>query len=314
MNITRRSIISAALVFTVGTGGLLFARPWAGRQPTALPTPADQIIAETPATSSPSLPQPVAEPQSATVVAEQATVATGTEPARGPIAPPAEPIENRPSELPNRGGSPSRLASQDLNAWVLDALDDYQDGSYPYLLNTDYANYNGVTRNISYKNALIAKAHPSGNRASHCTGITFEVFFKAMQSRNRDLSVAIDDFNGMSVSDLRSFMQLWYVAGPKSSNNLAIAVERYGVGQRIHDLADAKAGDFIDFSRTNGTGHTAVLINWIQQNGEIIGFKYWSSQGSTGGISYNTEYFTPKGSVMKSPVYIARVGSISDYR
>ncbi len=319
MNIPKRTIVSAALVVTVGAGGLMLARPWVNRQPATNPTPTAQIVAEAPALPlSPSLPQPGAEPQPkppATTVVEQAPADANAGPApTAPVAPSQGPAETRPSELPNRGDSPSRLASQSLNTWVLDAIDGYQGGSYPYLLNTDYANYNGVTRNISYKNSIIAKAHPSGNRASHCTGITFEVFFKAMQARNRELGISIDDFNGMSANDLRSFMQLWYVAGPKSSNNLAIAVERYGIGTRIYNLSDAKPGDFIDFSRSNGTGHAAVLINWVWQNGEIVGFKYWSSQGSTDGISYNTEYFTPKGSVLKSPVYIARVGSISDYK
>lgn len=316
MNLSKRTIITAALIFTVGTGSLLLAHPWTNRQPVANPAPSDQIVAEAPAPplspTSPTIEPQSKQPEPTTI--EQAPV-TATEPT--PITPavaPQEPTDNRSSELPNRGDSPSRLAGQSLNAWVLDAIDSYQGGGYPYLLNTDYANYNGVTRNINYKNSLIAKAHPSGNRASHCTGITFEVFFRAMQARNRDLGISIDDFNGMTANDLRNFMQLWYVAGAKTSYNLAAAVERYGLGTRIYHLPDAKPGDFVDFSRTNGTGHTVVLINWIWQDNEIVGLKYWSSQGSTNGISYNTEYFTPKGGIMRSPVYIARVGAVNNYK
>ncbi len=89
----------------------------------------------------------------------------------------------------------------DLNDYVLQIISTYK-GSYPYLLNNDYANYNGVTETLQFKNRVLARAHPSGNRASHCVGITFEVFFKAMQERNRKLGLPIDDFNGMTFDEL----------------------------------------------------------------------------------------------------------------
>ncbi|MBS3988540.1 MAG: hypothetical protein KGZ44_01170, partial [Dethiobacter sp.] len=186
----------------------------------------------------------------------------------------------------------------------------------------DYANYNGVTTNIFYQDRLLARAHPSGNRASHCVGITFEVFFRAMQERNRRLGLSPNDFNGMNWDELFDFMLLWYVAtGPKQSSNLTIAVEKYGIGTRITNLAEARPGDFIDFSRTNGTGHTAVFIDWVRDNERIVGIRYWSSQSSTNGIAYNEEYFNipnsagrPYGNVMQQPLYIARVLPVADYR
>jgi hypothetical protein len=145
--------------------------------------------------------------------------------------------------------------------------------------------------------------------------VTFEVFFKAMQQRNRDLGVSINNFNGMTWEELHDFMLTWYVAkGKKSVSNIAVAVEKYGIGKRITNLEEAKAGDFIDFSRENNTGHTAVFINWIRDNGKIIGLKYWSSQESTNGINYKTEYFNvlnsnskKYGSVNINNVYIARI-------
>ncbi|MEW6458573.1 MAG: hypothetical protein AB1441_05835 [Bacillota bacterium] len=48
---------------------------------------------------------------------------------------------------------------------------------------------------MEYKGRVLARAHPSGNRASHCAGITFKVFFKAMQQRNSDLGLDPGDFN-----------------------------------------------------------------------------------------------------------------------
>lgn len=209
-----------------------------------------------------------------------------------------------------------------LNSYVLDVIKTYTTGDYPYLLNNDYQNYNGVTENIYYNGELLLKAHPSGTKYSHCTGITFEVFFKAMQNRNRDYGISIDNFNGMTKNDLNNFMLLWYVAtGPKSQSNLAIAIEKYGIGKRITNLEEVKAGDFLDFSRENNTGHTVVFINWIREGGKIIGLKYWSSQESTKGIAYKEEYFNIRngdgkkyGNVIMDDLHIARVSPINEYK
>ncbi len=210
-----------------------------------------------------------------------------------------------------------------LNSYVLDVIETYKNRHYPYLLNNDYANYNGVTVDLIYQGRVLLKAHPSGEKYSHCSGITFEVFFKAMQKRNRKLGLAPDDFNGMTYDELFDFVMYWYVAdGNKAAQNVVKAVEKYGLGQRVTRWEDARPGDFIDFSRENNTGHTVIFMNWLRDNtGRIIGLKYWSSQESTGGISYKEEYFnytdsTGKkyGNVMSNMVFIARVSAVKDYR
>lgn len=212
-----------------------------------------------------------------------------------------------------------------LNSYVLDVIKTYKlaSNNYPYLLNTDYANYNGVTENLVYQGKVLLKAHPSGKRYSHCTGITFEVFFKAMQERNKKLGLSPDDFNGMTFDELFDFVMSWYVAdGNKAVQNVAKAVEKYGIGRRITNWEEARAGDFIDLSRENNTGHTVVFINWLRdKNGKIIGLNYWSSQESTGGISYKEEYFNipnakgqKYGNVMSDYLFIARILPVRDYR
>lgn len=233
------------------------------------------------------------------------------------------------ASAPTRGGSiednrtkPEVSLNGYLNKYVLDVIKTYKIGSYPYLLNNDYQNYNGVTENIYYQGELLLKANPNGNRASHCTGITFEVFFKAMEQRNKELGIDTHNFNGMTKDELFDFALTWYVAnGPKSQSNLALAMQKYGIGYRITNLEEVKAGDFIDFSRENNTGHTAVFLNWIREGDKIIGFKYWSSQGSTNGIDYNEEYFNVKksngskyGNVMIDNLYIGRVSPVKDYK
>jgi len=203
-----------------------------------------------------------------------------------------------------------------LNSYVLNVIKTYNGGNYPYLLNNDYANYNGVTENLYYMDKVLLKANPSGDKASFCSGITFEVFFKAMQNRNKDLNLSSDAFNGMSYDQLYDFILTWYVAnGDKKTNNVSIAVEKYGIGKSVTNLENAKAGDFMDISREDNTGHTVVFLNWLRDNnGRIIGVRYWSSQESTNGISEKEEYFNVRdsngkkyGNVMINMVYIARV-------
>ncbi|NLY47324.1 MAG: hypothetical protein GX053_15285, partial [Tissierella sp.] len=90
-------------------------------------------------------------------------------------------IVHRNLDQPNRGTpiTDNRTAahdlSQHLNNYVLDIVNsyNYKGGNYPYLLNNDFENYNGVTENIYYKGEIILKAHQSGKKYSHCTGITF---------------------------------------------------------------------------------------------------------------------------------------------
>lgn len=211
----------------------------------------------------------------------------------------------------------------ELNNYVLKVIPTYAGEKYPYLLNNDYSHYNGVTENITYQGSLIAKANPDGSKSSHCVGLTYEVFFKAMEERNKVAGISPNNFNNMTINNMKDFMLTWYNAKgtPKSAGDqLAGAIVKYGLGSQIKILEDAKAGDFIDFSRTK-SGHTAVFINWLKDDkGNIVGFKYWSTQESTNGIDYKEEYFsdnlqgTFKGTVNRNQLYIGRVGPIANYR
>lgn len=238
-----------------------------------------------------------------------------------PVTPPPQtpsPVDLEPGSHDGQALKAEPVYAPLLNNYVLDVIKTYSIGeiSYPYLLNNDYANYNGVTQNLYFQGKVLLKAHPSGDRASHCVGITFEVFFRAMQERNRKLGICPDDFNGMNWDNLFDMALNWFVAsGSKKTNSIVIAVESYGIGRGINRLEDVRAGDFIDFNRVNGTGHTVVFINWIKQAERIVGLRYWSSQGSTGGINYNEEYFSDAGgNVIRSPIYIARILPVNEYR
>ena len=222
---------------------------------------------------------------------------------------------NRDSDLCDSKTKPDTNLSQSLNQYVLDVINTYKIGSYPYLLNNDYENYNGVTENLYYQGEVLLKGDANGTKASNCTGITFEVFFRAMQKRNKSLGLDPEDFNGMSRDQLFDMALNWFAAmGHKSQSNIAVAVEKYNLGYRINNFEDLRAGDFIDLSRENNTGHTVVFLNWIREDKKIIGFKYWSSQGSTNGISNKEEYFNiydvngnKYGNVIIDNLYMVRI-------
>lgn len=223
-------------------------------------------------------------------------------------------IEEKPTEKPVEK-SVEANSHKSYNQLVLEAIHTYDGGNYPYLLNDDYTNYNGVTKDIYYQGKIFLKANPSGNKASHCVGITFEVFFKAMQEWNKQQGLSGNTIKNLSYSELQDFMLTWYVAnGSKENSNLTVAVEKYGLGKRIYDLEKVMPGDFIDFSRDNNTGHTVVFLGWKREENKIVGLKYWSSQGSTNGIAYKTEYFnvqrndgTKYGNMIIDNLYIARI-------
>jgi len=108
-----------------------------------------------------------------------------------------------------------------LNSYVAKAISTYEIGKYSYLLNNDYQHYNGVTQDIVYNGTTLLKANPDGSKSSHCVGLTFEVFFKAMQARNSDAGISKENFNDMSYENMTAFMLTWYAAldTPKSQGN-----------------------------------------------------------------------------------------------
>ena len=183
----------------------------------------------------------------------------------------------------------------DFNQHVLDIIPTYPtDGSYGYYWpDASESGWLGTTEDIYYQGELIAAGDP--NLQSYCVGLTFEVFMKAWvevdEAYNSDGTI-----NGMSIADLDVFRIDWYVrdlygAGP------ADAAENYGIGEVVTNWDNVASGDFLQWWRHSGSGHNAIFIDWeLDSNGNRIGFQYWSTQGSTDGISYREEYFGTSGS------------------
>ncbi len=189
--------------------------------------------------------------------------------------------------------------SSDFNTYVNNIIPTYPtDGSYGYYWPSS-GGWLGTTEDIIYQGSTIAEGDPDGR--SYCVGLTFEVFMKAWLEVDADYN-GDGTINGMSVEDLYEFRLDWYVrdlfgAGP------ADGVEFYGIGELVTDWNDVEEGDFIQFWRNSGSGHNAIFVDWEwDMDGNVIGFLYWSTQNSTDGIGYNSEYFGSGGSTV-NPQY-----------
>lgn len=199
----------------------------------------------------------------------------------------------------------------DFNEYTIDVLEEYpRDGTHPYSwVNT----YTGVTQNLYYKGEIIANANPDGSKSCYCCGLTFENFFRSIQRLLSNLG-RVEDVNSMTVADMKYFLHLWFVQ-KTWGDGPGVALERYGLGDVIKNRADVKSGDYLQFWRTTGSGHSVIFIDWmVNTNEDTMGIRYWSTQGSTNGINYNIEYFDGFGGTVDPDImYFSRVRSPEDF-
>ena len=86
----------------------------------------------------------------------------------------------------------------------------------------------------------------------------------------------------------------------------ADALIHFGMGTRVK-FDQLKPGSFVNINRTTKTGHAVIFINYLNANGkeqthyskDVIGFKYFSSQGGAeagkGGFDYRYAIFSKHG-------------------
>lgn len=187
--------------------------------------------------------------------------------------------------------------------YVLRIIETYPtDGTHGYYW-PKRGSWKGVTRDIAYNGETIADGDEQGR--CHCSGITWEVFMRALEAYNQNESTPA--LTGWSRENVNRFQFLWF-GSDGNKRCIQHAVEAFGIGQAIaHE--DAQPGDFVQFWRGNGLGHSAVFIEWVRDaNGAITAMKYWSSQKKTNGIAYNVETVGGNG-ILLEQTYIVRIGA-----
>ncbi len=199
----------------------------------------------------------------------------------------------------------------DLGALVQALLAEYPtDGTNDYWWPTG-SDWAGTTRDIYYRGTRVAEGDPYGR--CYCVGLTWEVYMRAFQAA--DLATGGDGtLNGLGVSDLEEFRTDWYVRELLGAG-AADALEGFGIGWRVASVSDVKPGDFVQLWRNNGTGHSVVFQAWAEDDeGDVVGIRYWSTQSSTDGIAFDEEWFgSGSGDVDPNLVFVARAAAPSEW-
>lgn len=172
-----------------------------------------------------------------------------------------------------------------MNEKILEIIKRYPtDGTHNYYW---VNNFDGSTEDVYYKGALILRGDHL--KRTYCAGLTFEVFLKACIELNIDLG---------TVENVRKMKREWFVATGKRKGPVDAIVPQFA---NSVDLKKAKPGDFCQFWRKNGSGHSVIFLK--ENNGFL---KYWSTQPSTNGIGERIESLNSNSRNPITEIYIAQ--------
>lgn len=179
----------------------------------------------------------------------------------------------------------------DMNERVMRLIRDYPTDSTISYWWPKGVDWSGSTRDISYRGELVAD--DGGVSNCFCVGMTWEVYLRAWLEVDAERGGDGSDLNGLSAADVFELRDDWFVRevdGPGA----AYALDRWGLGVEVESFDDWRPGDFVQFWRTNGSGHNVIFVDWLTDaKGNKTGISYWSCNGtsSTDGPGYNEEYF-----------------------
>ena len=129
---------------------------------------------------------------------------------------------------------------------------------------------------------------------------------RALEAYNREHEKKV--MTGWRVEEVQDLKDKWF--GSDGNNRcLHNAVLNFQIGFELRDKRDARKGDFIQFWRFNGSGHSVLFDEWIlDKNGNIAGLQYWSTQKSTTGIGIRFEPIGGSMGIDFQQIYIVRIG------
>ncbi len=161
-----------------------------------------------------------------------------------------------------------------LNKDVLDLVRSYPFGNaHPYVWTPD-DHTDGTTRDLNYRGVALARVHAS--RGVHCSGITFEVWMRALQR------VGVPSW--LTPDELLAMKHTWYVRDGNPHGPVSALASR-GLGVVLQHLDELQPGDFVQFWRNSRRGHSAVFLDHRRsRDGRAIGLAFWSAQSASNGI------------------------------
>lgn len=193
-----------------------------------------------------------------------------------------------------------------FNNYVLKAVDAIH-RKYALL---GYSINDALTHDMAYGNRGWVKRLDPSSQETMCVAAQLEILltaFEIYESETGDHSVwnflPKTSWERLGASDIRG--HIW-VNHDFNSYGTADALKNFGMGEQT-PFAELTPGSFINFNRTNGTGHAATFIDFIDKDGkeydsynsQVIGFKYYSAQGKSGvgagGFDYRYAVFSQFG-------------------
>lgn len=169
---------------------------------------------------------------------------------------------------------PPMPGQRPLNSAVLEVVRGYAFGdAHPYTW-VPGTHTDGTTRDLHYQGITVARAAADGG--IHCSGITFEVWLRALER--------VGPPAWLSPADVLGMKDTWYVRDGGRLGPVA-ALTRRRLGLSIERLDDLRPGDLVQFWRHSGKGHSAVFLDHRRRrDGSVRGLAFWSAQSASAGI------------------------------
>jgi len=206
-----------------------------------------------------------------------------------------------------------------------------KDGTFPYCW-SGYGDECNAPWGQIYDGVYVGQLLFPGGGDCFCSGHTLEIFLRAYRIWQMENGVSEDtlfSFEGSTLTvddvDIGDFYQRWQGFGVATTASSADAFEEAGIGQNIYeeewDLV--LPGDYVNLSRTTGTGHAVIFVDWIVEDGVKVGLRYYGCNVSgdscpdpadpenmegVSGPGFKTERFDGYGgTVMPIYLFIGRV-------
>ena len=226
--------------------------------------------------------------------------------------------------VPSKGFLPP---PEGFNRYVVEVINDWtlypKNGQYPYCWR-ECPGSMGVVHPVAY----LGETLWDGEGSCFCTGHTLEILLLAV--RKWQVANGLEEtepLGDLSFESLHGgeFYQHWqgYGVAVDASSATALAVAGIGYPLARDGWGAAQPGDFVNLSRTNGTGHSVIFVSWVRQGGDIAGLRYFgcNSAGDShpdpedpacarrvSGPSFVTEMFTDYGGrVIPTLLYVGHV-------
>ncbi len=217
---------------------------------------------------------------------------------------------------------------QGFNRYVVYAINDTslypKDGTYPYCWSY-YGSVCGDMWGMIWGGWYLDEHLFDGGYDCFCSGHTLEIFLNAYERYQADHDLEFwEPYGSLTIDDvdLGAFYQYWQGYGITYEASAAAAFEYAGIGEELPPSRwdEATTGDFVNLSRSTGSGHSVIFVDWVYEAGKRVGLRYYACNGSgdshpddtdpdnvsnVSGPSFVTEYFQGSGgTVLPSYLFI----------